>query len=216
MWRQALQRARQRCTKGETDTISVRAAAEVGYKAQAGDRLVVNVKSPDGAVAEGFNMFSVVAADAPPIQWAHRAARAKVVRIPRRPQGAALASFREPIVSLELASEEWEDAWWARQQQEMQVCSLQEGEDEGGLLKDALHRPDTSVLGPWMRGVMHAEGHEANYPKPPEGNPEWMKTMGSVLILWLVACMHLACMKNGKQQERVLKCCDGSRKEATP
>ena len=97
------------CTRGDTDTMSVRAAAEVGCDAQAGDRVLVKVKSPDGTVDEGFQVFSVVAADAPPIQWAHRALWAKVV--PRRPQGAALSSLREPIVSLELASEEWEDAW---------------------------------------------------------------------------------------------------------
>ena len=56
----------------------------------------------------------------------------------------------------------------------MQERSLQEGNDEGGMLEDKRHRPDTSVLGPWMRGVndMQPEGHEANYPKPPEGNPE--------------------------------------------
>ena len=172
------------CTKGETDTISVRAAAEVGCKAQAGDRLLVKIKSTDGTVAAGFNVLSVVAADFPPIQWAHKATWTKVV--PRRPQGAALSSLREPIVSLELASEEWEDAWWAKQQLEMQARSLEEGtdRDEGGLLADERHRPDTAVLGPWMWGVMQPEGHEADYQKPPEGNPEWMnsKAMGSLFV----------------------------------
>ena len=76
----------------------------------------------------------------------------------------------------------------------MQWRSLEEGGDVGGLLEDERHRPDTTVLGPWMRGVMQPEGHEAedppptvllspeDYPKPPEGNPEWMKAMGSVFV----------------------------------
>ena len=73
------------CTKGDTDTLSVRTAAEVGCKAHAGDRLLVKVKATDGTVAEGFNVLLVVEADAPPIQWAHKATWTKVV--PRRPQG---------------------------------------------------------------------------------------------------------------------------------
>ena len=56
------------CTKGEADTSSVRAASEVGCKAHAGDRVLVKVKSPDGTVTDGFNVSSVVAADASPIQ----------------------------------------------------------------------------------------------------------------------------------------------------
>ena len=91
--------------------------------------------------------------------------------------------MRGDFLSLELASEEWEDAWWEREQQRMLELSLVSGEDEGELLEEEQHRPVTEVLGPWMKGgLIQPEGHEDDYPKPPAGNPDWMKEMGSVFV----------------------------------
>ena len=56
------------------------------------------------------------------------------------------------------------------------------GDDQGGLLEDDWHRPDESVLGTWIQGEELPEGHEADYAKPPEGNPAWMQEMGSVFV----------------------------------
>ena len=44
--------------------------------------------------------------------------------------------MRGDFQSLELASEEWEDAWWEREQQRMLELSSESGEDEGGLLEE--------------------------------------------------------------------------------
>ena len=58
------------------------------------------------------------------------------------------------------------------------------GDDQGGLLEEAWHRPDDSALGTWIRGEeMHMpDGHEAGYAKPSEGNPTWIQEMGSVFV----------------------------------
>ena len=54
------------CASGATDTISCRAAGEVGCKdAREGDRLLVRVRSPDKVVQEQFTVFDVVEADNP-------------------------------------------------------------------------------------------------------------------------------------------------------
>ena len=69
----------------------------------------------------------------------------------------------------------------------MQQRGLQPGgEDEpdfGGILEDAEHRPEEEVLGSWVRSKVMPEGHAGDYAKPPEGNPQWMKDVGSVFVL---------------------------------
>ena len=57
------------CASGATDTISCRAAGEVGCKGTCeGDRLLVRVRSPDKVAKEQFTVFNVVEADNPPLQ----------------------------------------------------------------------------------------------------------------------------------------------------
>ena len=101
------------CASGATDTISCRATGEVGCKgAREGDRLLVRVRSPDKVVTEQFTGFDDTFWWRPithRVQWARQATRAQVV--PRRPEGSLLSSMRGEFQALQLASEEWEDAW---------------------------------------------------------------------------------------------------------
>ena len=87
---------------------------------------------------------------------------------------------------MEMASDEWEDAWWSQQLEKVQQQGLQpEGEaepDYGGILEGAEHKPEEEVLGSWVRSKVMPEGHEGDYAKPPEGNPQWMKDIGSVFV----------------------------------
>ena len=65
----------------------------------------------------------------------------------------------------------------------------------GGLLDDAQHRPATSVLGPWMRGVMQPEGLMPTTPSHLRAILSGRRPWGQ--CLWLVGCIHQACMKSG-------------------
>ena len=119
--------------------------------------------------------FEVVVEDtptSPSSKWSG-AARWGVLPL-RKPVGEELASFAGELDSLEMASEEWEDAWWSKQSGQVQQRELQpEGEAEpdlGGILEDAEHRPAEEVLGSWVRSKVMPEGHEGGYAKPPEGN----------------------------------------------
>ena len=176
----------ERCVKHKVSTISVQAVRAIGIKTlPIGGTAVLWVRAPTVEGGEKqLASFEVVEEDTPSIRWAG-AANWEVLPL-RMPVGKELSSFAGELDSMEMASEEWEDSWWSKQLQEVQQRGLQpEGEadpDFGGILEGAEHRPEEEVLGSWVRSKVMPEGHEGDYAKPPEGNPQWMKDIGSVFV----------------------------------
>ena len=176
----------ERCVRHEASTISVQAVRALGIKQlPIGGTAVLWVRTPDVQGGEKqLASFEVVEEDTPSIKLAG-AASWGVLPL-RKPVGEELSSFAGELDSMEMASEEWEDAWWSKQLEEVQQRGLQpEGEAEpdfGGILEDAEQRPEEEVLGSWVCSKVMSEGHEGDYAKPPEGNPQRMKDIGSVFV----------------------------------
>ena len=131
----------ERCVRHEVSTISVQAVRTLGVRQfSVGGTDVLWVRAP---VAEGgekqLASFEVVAEDTPSIKWVGAASRGVLPL--RKPVRADLSSFAGEHDSMEMASEEWEDAWWSKQLEKVQQRGLQpEGEAEpdfGGILEDA-------------------------------------------------------------------------------
>ena len=97
---------------------------------------------------EAVGKFEVVKEDTPSIRWAG-AAKWEVLPL-RKPVGEELSSFVGELEPMEMASEEWEDAWWSKQLEEVQQRGLQpDGEadpDFGGILEGAEHKPEDEAL----------------------------------------------------------------------
>ena len=121
----------ERCVRHEVSTISVQAVRALGIRElHVGGKDVLWVRAPE-----------MVTEDTPSIKWSG-AARWGGLPL-RKPVGEEHASFAGELDSLEMASEEWEDAWWSKQLEKVQHCRLQqrglqlEGEAEpdfGGIL----------------------------------------------------------------------------------
>ena len=111
------------------------------------------VRVPDvEGVEKQLASFDVVEEDTSSIR---RAGAASWEVLPlRKPVGEELSSFAGQLDSMEMASEEWEDAWWSKQLEGVHQRGLQpEGEAEpdfGGILEDAEQRPEEEVLGSWV------------------------------------------------------------------
>ena len=117
----------ERCVKHEVSTISVQAVRALGIKTlPIGGTAVLWVRAPDVEGGEKqLASFEVVEEDTPIIRWAG-AANWEVLPM-RTPVGDELSSFAGELDSMEMASEEWEDAWWSKQLEEAQQRGLSTG-----------------------------------------------------------------------------------------